>query len=155
MTIERRLPISIRRGEALCLLDDPIGRSVLTDAAESAGAFGRGDLTCDAVASMVTIPGGAFDPTRPSPEFVALCHRALEVHGEMPSRHRVRVLAALSIQLLLGEGEYDEGRQFLEVALTEAEQLGDDAVAVALLSHRYAAAGPGSMITDVSRCVTG
>ena len=149
---ERRLAITIRRGEALCLLDDRLGLEALTNAADRAGELGLGDLMCDAVASMVTIPGGAFDPIRSAPEFVALCRRALGVHGSRPSTNRVRVLGALGIQLLLGEGEFDVGRRCLAAALSEAEHVGDEAMAYALLSHRYSGAEPDAVPAILSMC---
>jgi hypothetical protein len=133
----RRLEVLIRLGGALILSGDSDGRTILEMAAQTARRRGDPVALAEAVCAMVLVPGGSTTNVKPDPVFRTLAELALDTLPPTEVAWRIRVQAALGMQLVLTDSPA-RGDAMVRDAVAAARRLGDPvALGRALLSFRF------------------
>jgi DNA-binding NarL/FixJ family response regulator len=131
-----RLELTIRLGASLVLLGDVNGQAMLRSAAQSAHRCRDFVALADAVCSMAWSPGGATTLVRADPLLRMLAEAALDGLPASEEDWRIRVQAALGVQLLLTDAPA-RGTEMIQTAVDAARRLGDPiTLGRALLSYR-------------------
>jgi DNA-binding CsgD family transcriptional regulator len=134
-----RIDLAIRLGGAQVLAGDPAGLPALRQIAEDARQRRHGVDVAAAFCAMSPLPGGSISVGDDEDHVTALGAAALELLPPHEERWRIRVLAALGMQLRMTmAGAEQRGETMIDDAVRAARRLDDPVVlGRVLLSWRF------------------